>query len=105
MRVWRRFVSQNAVELLCTVGAALSHEMGDPTPNSTSVGLKLHEGILDVSAHPMLRGTAVLVNYTRIYRVFPLFVEFASRSNFLIFFSWVQKKRCPDDDKNVESIF
>ena len=61
-----------------------------PTPKSTSLGaelcegvldvsahpmligfgLKLYEGVLDLSAHPMLGGTAVFINFTRNERLF-----------------------------------
>ena len=71
-------------------GAALSHEKGEPTPNSTRFGLKPYEGVLDVSARNMVCGTAVFINFTRSYIVFPVIVETSSHANFFIlFFSWV----------------
>ena len=57
------------------LGATLSHKKCDSPPNSTSLELKLYEDVLDVSAHPMLRGTAVFINFTRRYSVFPVFVK------------------------------
>ena len=50
-------------------GAALSHKKCDPPGDSTGFELKLSEGVLDVSTRPVLRGTLVLVNFTRSYSV------------------------------------
>ena len=73
------------MELPGTVGRSPVTQKCDPPPNSTSFELKLYEGVLDVSAHEMLGGTAVSINFTRDYRVFPVFVENKSRSLSLFF--------------------